>query len=438
MATETLALFEHLEFDFLEEFDVFAPARRGRTQIITHQHSSERSCTATTRTSTASVQSRELQNTVVWLSCGFDRPPSRDAVDRFLTDLEHVVDGSSTASSSRPPAAACSTDLSIDSTDVRTMPADQDASKATIQPPKSTTTATAVRSSRPGKRSRLPRSSPEQASARGTAMRVTCDALAVEKPIWMLGDSAYDTLGWHDHLLAAGVVPVIPYNARNTDDPKDIEYRVEARIDEHSEDVQLKQSTLDETYNRRVESNEPTTPSGLRPRARSRPRAASTHEHKCSSRCAFVSLLRSPTTNAETIQEAPSSRYENYSMTPSVPCNNQKGSDPGCLLGFSGFVGTSDIEDSNRVTPWTLITRSKRATSMISPPMRASWIAGQGALVGSPKTKAPFVSGVGVPEHPLSLIPRPKTVHEQPDEPINDALDTLEDDINQSTIVRSP
>jgi len=32
---------------------------------------------------------------------------------------------------------------------------------------------------------------------------------------------------------------------------KDIEYRVEARIDEHSEDVQLKQSTLDETYNRR-------------------------------------------------------------------------------------------------------------------------------------------------------------------------------------------
>jgi len=68
-------------------------------------------------------------------------------------------------------------------------------------------------------------------------MRVTCDALAVEKPIWIDADSAYDTLGWHDHLLAAGVVPVAPYNARNTDDPKDIEYRVEARIDEHSEDV---------------------------------------------------------------------------------------------------------------------------------------------------------------------------------------------------------
>ena len=45
---------------------------------------------------------------------------------------------------------------------------------------------------------------------------------------------------------------VAPYNARNTDDPKDIEYRVEDRIEHHSEDVQLKQSTLDETYNCRT------------------------------------------------------------------------------------------------------------------------------------------------------------------------------------------
>jgi len=177
-----------------------------------------------------------------------------------------------------------------------------------------------------------------------TAMRVTCDALAVEKPIWMLGDSAYDTLGWHDHLLAAGVVPVAPYNARNTDDPKDIEYRVEARIDEHSEDVQLKQSTLDEdvqppgwsrTNQRRRQ--------GLRPRAGTfAPEAASTHEHKCSSRCAFVSLLRSPTTNAETIQEAPSSRYENYSMTPS-----QSSGTPGASSGVTRRSFLSSMESSS-------------------------------------------------------------------------------------------
>ena len=34
---------------------------------------------------------------------------------------------------------------------------------------------------------------------------------------------------------------------------KGIEYRVEDRIEQHSEDVRLKRSTLDETYNRRTE-----------------------------------------------------------------------------------------------------------------------------------------------------------------------------------------
>ena len=67
--------------------------------------------------------------------------------------------------------------------------------------------------------------------------------------MWVLGDSAYDILGWHDHLLDAGVVPIAPYNPRNTDNPLDIEYRIEDRIEEDSEDVQLKQSILDETYN---------------------------------------------------------------------------------------------------------------------------------------------------------------------------------------------
>ena len=107
-----------------------------------------------------------------------------------------------------------------------------------------------------------------------TAMRVTRDALAVEHPIWMIGDSAYDTLGWHDHLLEAGVVPIAPYNTRNTDDPLDIEYRVEDRIEKHSEDVQLKRSILDETYNRRTQverTNDAVKDCGLGPvRARGR------------------------------------------------------------------------------------------------------------------------------------------------------------------------
>jgi len=320
MATETLALFEHLEFDFLEEFDVFAPARRGRTRDH-HPPALFRAFLHCYYKNVYGIRpvTRELQNTVVWLSCGFDRPPSRDAVDRFLTDLEHVVDGL------RPPRRAGRLPR----------PARLDLLHRFHRREDDARRPRRVERLRSNRRRVLPRlrlydrldrakdpDCPEFTESKQapeeTAMRVTCDALAVEKPIWMLGDSAYDTLGWHDHLLAAGVVPVArPYNARNTDDPKDIEYRVEARIDEHSEDVQLKQSTLDETYNRR--SGVERTNDAVRTAASGTfaPEAASTHEHKCSSRCAFVSLLRSPTTNAETIQEAPSSRYENYSMTPS-------------------------------------------------------------------------------------------------------------------------
>ena len=70
--------------------------------------------------------------------------------------------------------------------------------------------------------------------------------------MWMLGDNAYDVLGWHDNLLAAVVVPVAPYNPRNTDDPKSIIYRVKSRINEHSENVQLKQSVLGKQYHNRI------------------------------------------------------------------------------------------------------------------------------------------------------------------------------------------
>lgn len=191
--------------------------------------------------------------TFAWLGCGFDRPPSRDTVDRFLTDLEHVADEVFDYLVEQAAVRGL-LDLtySIDSTDVRTMPADQDASKCydpTTEEYYYGYGCTIVSTG-----SKIPiaaeftvsKQAPEE-----TAMRVTRDALAVDQPVWMIGDSAYDTLDWHDYLLTAGVVPIAPYNPRNTDDPLDIEYRVEDRIDEHSEDVQLKQSTLDETYNRR-------------------------------------------------------------------------------------------------------------------------------------------------------------------------------------------
>ena len=91
--TETLALFEHLSFEFLEEFDGFAPAETGRTQ----EHKPPEMVRGFLDSYYHDIYGirpveRELRNTVVWLSCGFDRPPSRDAVDRFPTDLGHVVD----------------------------------------------------------------------------------------------------------------------------------------------------------------------------------------------------------------------------------------------------------------------------------------------------------------------------------------------------------
>ena len=90
-------------------------------------------------------------------------------------------------------------------------------------------------------------------ASKETAIRVTRDALAVKQPIWMVGNSGYDILDWHDFLLEAGVVPIAPYNARNTTDPLDIEYRIEDRINEFTEDVTLKRSILAETYKRRTQ-----------------------------------------------------------------------------------------------------------------------------------------------------------------------------------------
>ncbi len=253
--TETLGLFEHLSFEFLEEFDVFAPAQTGRTR----EHEPPElmrgflHCYYKDIYGVRPVE-RELQNTVVWLSCGFDRPPSRDAVDRFLTDLEHVVDDvfdhlvEQAARRGLLDLTYC-----IDSTDVRAMPADQDESKCYDPTDDEYYYGYGCTIVSTGQKIPIAAEFTESKQApEETAMRVTRDVLAVAKPSWMVCDSAYDTLNWHDPCGQQVVVPVAPYNARNTDEPKDIEYRVEDRITEHSEDVQLNQSTLDETYNRRT------------------------------------------------------------------------------------------------------------------------------------------------------------------------------------------
>jgi len=101
-------------------------------------------------------------------------------------------------------------DLSIDSTDVRTMPADQDASKATINRRRVLPRLRLYDRLDRAKRSIAAPVHRGKQAPEETAMRVTCDALAVEETDLDAWNSAYDTLGWHDHLLAAGVVPVAP------------------------------------------------------------------------------------------------------------------------------------------------------------------------------------------------------------------------------------
>jgi len=92
MATETLALFEHLEFDFLEEFDVFAPSPGANTRSSpTSTLPSVPALLLQERLRHPSSHARTPEHGRL-AQPGFDRPPSRDAVDRFLTDLEHVVD----------------------------------------------------------------------------------------------------------------------------------------------------------------------------------------------------------------------------------------------------------------------------------------------------------------------------------------------------------
>jgi len=235
---------------------VFAPARRGRTR----DHHPPELFKGFLYSYYKGIYgrrpvTRELQNKVVWISCGFDRPPSRDAVDRFLTDLGLVVDNVfSRLIEQTATRSLLDSTFRIDSTDLEALAWNDDPSW-NYDP-----TAEAyyygfgltIVSAGPKIQFAAEFTQAKQAS-KETAMRVTRDALAVKQPIWMLGDSVYDILDWHDFLLDAGVVAIAPYNPRNTSEPFDIEYRVENRISQFTEDVTLKRSILAETYERRTQ-----------------------------------------------------------------------------------------------------------------------------------------------------------------------------------------
>jgi hypothetical protein len=254
METETTALLEQLDLSFLTDFPVFAPTERGRTRV----HKPPELLKGVLHCFYRNIYgprpiARELRNEDVWRQCGFERPPSRRTLSRFVADFELVAEEVFIELVHELAERDLLGKLfRIDGTDIPVTQRDEDAQWNYDHAEDDfyygygccvVTAATNI----PVAASFTPAKKMDQE----TAMRVTRDALAVETPRWMVGDAEFDMLEWHDHLLEQAVVPIAPYNSRNTADPLDIEYRVEERIKEQSDTVRLWQKQLDETYSQR-------------------------------------------------------------------------------------------------------------------------------------------------------------------------------------------
>jgi hypothetical protein len=282
--TIPLALFEHLDFSFLTDFPVFAPDPWGRTR----DHEPPDLLKGVLYCFSREIYSpeeiaRELRDELLYLQCGFDNPPSHQSIRRFLTDIALVVDDVFEYLVEQVAARdLLDNTFRIDSTDVRADPRDGEASwnydptaeadesdgERSDESDQDTSDGDEKEQDEQGDGGyyfgygclvvttgpKLPVAvafTDQKQVDKETARRVTQDALAVGDPLWMLGDAAFDMLEWHDDLIEEGVVPIAPYNERNTDDPYDIDYRVEQRIKEHSDTVGVWSKQLEETYEQR-------------------------------------------------------------------------------------------------------------------------------------------------------------------------------------------
>jgi len=252
--TETTALFEQLDFAFLMDYSVFAPDSRGRTRV----HQPPELLKGVLHCFYHDIyglrpMARELRNEDVWRQCGFERPPSRWTLSRFVTNFALVAENVFTdlvhELAEQVPLGKL---FRIDGTDIPVDKRDDEAAwnydhtEDDYYYGYGCCVVTAANN--------IPvvaAFTPAKKVDQETAMRVTRDALAVETPRWIVGDSEFDMLDWHDHLLAQSVVPIAPYNPRNTADPLEIDYRVEQRIKEYSETVRLWRHQLEETYSGR-------------------------------------------------------------------------------------------------------------------------------------------------------------------------------------------
>ena len=91
--TVPLALFEHLDLSFLEEFPVFAPTGRGRTR----EHEAPELFKGVLYCFSRDIYgvkavTRELHDELIWRQCGFDSAPSYQSIHRFFTDFALVAE----------------------------------------------------------------------------------------------------------------------------------------------------------------------------------------------------------------------------------------------------------------------------------------------------------------------------------------------------------
>ncbi len=93
LETETTALLEHLDLLFLMDYPVFAPDSRGRTRIheppellkgLLHCFYNE--------IYGPRPMAREIRNEDIWRQCGFELPPSRRTLSRFIADFGIVAE----------------------------------------------------------------------------------------------------------------------------------------------------------------------------------------------------------------------------------------------------------------------------------------------------------------------------------------------------------
>ena len=66
----------------------------------------------------------------------------------------------------------------------------------------------------------------------------------------ILGDSAYDTLEFHEECFDNRTLPICTYNPRNTAEPLDIVFRVEALVEKH--DIKLDRDALEAAFADRI------------------------------------------------------------------------------------------------------------------------------------------------------------------------------------------